>query len=238
MTVLEIGIEAIERGLVPDALTRQAIRRLCSERLQASRDRARGQPTSSRGILLESMRSGPIALVPEKANQQHYEFPPEFFTAVLGPRRKYSCCYFSSGSSTLAEAEEEALAITCQRAGLANGQEILELGCGWGSLSLWMAERFPGSQITAVSNSAPQRQFIEAEALSRRLRQFAGHHRRHQRLFAGWGEIRPRGFRGNVRTPAKLRTPLVTDCFLVAGGRQTVRPYLLPPRSVLSLRSR
>jgi cyclopropane-fatty-acyl-phospholipid synthase len=169
MTALEIGIEAIERGLVPDAFTRQAIRLLCRERLQASLNGARGQPTSSRTMLLDSMRSGPIALVPEKANQQHYELPPEFFTAVLGPRRKYSCCYFSSGSSTLAEAEEEALAITCQRAGLANDQAILELGCGWGSLSLWMAERFPGSHILAVSNSAPQRQFIEAEASSRRL---------------------------------------------------------------------
>jgi cyclopropane-fatty-acyl-phospholipid synthase len=101
------------------------------------------------------------------ANQQHYELPPEFFAAILGPRRKYSCCYFTSDNSTLAEAEEEALAATCQRAELADGQEILELGCGWGSLSLWMAERYPHSRITAVSNSTPQRHFIEAVALSR-----------------------------------------------------------------------
>ena len=88
---------------------------------------------------------------------------------MLGPRRKYSSCFFTEASSTLAEAEEAALAITCERAQLADGQEILELGCGWGSLSLWMAERYPRSRITAVSNSAPQRGFIEAEAAARGL---------------------------------------------------------------------
>lgn len=169
MNVMEIGIEAVERGLVPDSLTRMSIRRLCRDRLRETHSARNGPPFSSRAAFLDSMHSGPIALVPEKANQQHYELPPEFFAAVLGPRRKYSCCYFASERPTLAEAEEEALAVTCQRAGIADGQEILELGCGWGSLSLWMAERFPGSRITAVSNSMPQRLFIEAEARSRGL---------------------------------------------------------------------
>ena len=115
------------------------------------------------------MRSGPIALVPEKANEQHYELPPEFFAAVLGPRRKYSCCYWPNASSSLAEAEETALALTCEQAQLEDGQDVLELGCGWGSLSLWMAERYPASRITAVSNSNAQRRFIESEAIARRL---------------------------------------------------------------------
>jgi cyclopropane-fatty-acyl-phospholipid synthase len=115
------------------------------------------------------MRSGPIALVPEKANEQHYELPPEFFAAVLGPRRKYSCCYWPNASSSLAEAEETALALTCEQAQLEDGQDVLELGCGWGSLSLWMAERYPASRITAVSNSNSQRRFIESEAIARRL---------------------------------------------------------------------
>jgi cyclopropane-fatty-acyl-phospholipid synthase len=170
MSVTAIGIEAVEQGLVPDALTRMAIRRLCRERLRESRNEPGGELDASRSAFLKSLRSGPIALVPELANQQHYELPPEFFAAALGPRRKYSCCYFPSDSTTLPEAEEAALALTCERAEIADGQEILELGCGWGSLSLWMAEHFPNSRIMAVSNSAPQRHFIEAEMLSRGLK--------------------------------------------------------------------
>lgn len=169
MSATALGIEAVERGLVPDAVTRVAIRRLCSARLRESHRAHDGLDDSSRAEFLRSMRSGPIALVPDTANQQHYELPPDFFRAILGPRLKYSCCYFPSDGSTLAEAEEAALAVTCQRAELADGQEILELGCGWGSLSLWMAEHFPHSRITAVSNSAPQRHFIEAMAAARGL---------------------------------------------------------------------
>ncbi len=169
MSVTELGIEAVERGLVPDRVTRMAIRRLCRARLRESRQDQDVPVGTSQADFFASLRCGPIALSPEKANQQHYELPPEFFAAVLGPRRKYSCCYFTSDKSTLAESEEESLAVTCQRAELADGQEILELGCGWGALSLWMAERFPHSRITAVSNSVPQRLFIEAEARSRGL---------------------------------------------------------------------
>jgi len=169
MSVLEFGIAAVERGLIPDMVTRMAIRRLCRERLRESLRQHGDLDDSSHAMFRESMCSGPIALVPDKANQQHYELPPEFFAAVLGPRRKYSCCYFPNESSTLADAEEAALAVTCQRAELADGQEILELGCGWGSLALWMSERFPQSRITAVSNSAPQRHFIEVQAASRGL---------------------------------------------------------------------
>lgn len=170
MNFTQLGIEAIEKGLVPDVLTRMAIRRLCRERLRKSRQAHCALTDSSRAAFFESMRSGPVALVPKIANQQHYESPPEFFAAVLGPRRKYSCCYFPSDSTRLPEAEEAALALTCERADIADGQQILELGSGWGALTLWMAERFNHSRITAVSNSNSQRQYIDAEAKSRGLK--------------------------------------------------------------------
>lgn len=167
MSFLSLSLDAVERGLVPDAITQAAIRRLCQQRL---RDCDRGNEIANSRALqafVESMRCGPIAPVPEKANEQHYELPPEFFAAVLGPHRKYSSCFWEPGIDSLAEAEAAALRITCERAELLDGQDVLELGCGWGSLSLWMAERFPNSRITAVSNSAPQRRFIEGEAATR-----------------------------------------------------------------------
>lgn len=171
MSALELGLKAVERHLVPDAVTRLAIRRLCRERLRQS---ARVlQPADglspARTAFLDSLRSGPIAHVPEAANEQHYELPAEFFQAVLGPHLKYSCCCFDSPQATLADAEAAALRITCERAQLRDGQTVLELGCGWGSLSLWMAEHYPQSRITAVSNSRSQRAFIEAEAQARGL---------------------------------------------------------------------
>jgi cyclopropane-fatty-acyl-phospholipid synthase len=102
--------------------------------------------------------------VPERANEQHYEVPAEFFAMVLGPRRKYSSCWWPGSVSTLAEAEEASLAETVRRAGIGTDMAVLELGCGWGSFSLWAAEHFPGSRFTAVSNSSSQRAYIEAEA--------------------------------------------------------------------------
>lgn len=163
MSLFSLGIAAVERGLVPDVLTRRAIRRLCVRRL--SDCASAGMDTE----FTRSLRIGAIAPVPNKANEQHYELPPEFFAAVLGPRRKYSCCYWRDDAASLADAEEDALEITCQRAELADGQEVLELGCGWGSLSLWMAERYPRNRITAVSNSSLQRSFIEGQARRRGL---------------------------------------------------------------------
>jgi len=164
MTALELGIEAVERGLVPDPIVRLAIRRLCHRRSKLIARQSVGARELALAEFVSSMKGGPIAPLAEKANEQHYELPPEFFAAVLGDRRKYSCCYWPDRTTTLDAAEDAALAITCQRAGLADGHEVLELGCGWGSLSLWMAERYPNSRITAVSNSAPQRRFIRSRA--------------------------------------------------------------------------
>lgn len=111
----------------------------------------------------------PVAANTEEANSQHYELPAEFFSMVLGPRRKYSSCFYGPGADTLAQAEDKALATTAEHAGLKDGQEILELGCGWGSLSLWMAETLPNARITSVSNSHSQRAYIESQAQVRGL---------------------------------------------------------------------
>ena len=153
-----VAIELAERGLVPLVGLRLGVRRLLAQRLEDAGD----GPTVAE--FAAELRDSPIALVPEVANEQHYELPPDFFRLVLGPRLKYSGAYWPDGVTSLAQAEEAMLELTCERAGVQDGQDILELGCGWGSLTLFMAERFPAARITAVSNSAPQRRFIEARA--------------------------------------------------------------------------
>lgn len=158
-----------ERALLPDALIRFGIRRLCAQRL---RDCAQGGAPAQQqrfAELLQQLRDSPIAIHTDAANRQHYELPPAFFEHCLGPRLKYSSCYFPRGDETLAQAEEAMLASYAERAGLTDGQDILELGCGWGSLTLWLAERFPQARITAVSNSRPQRAYIEARCAERGL---------------------------------------------------------------------
>ena len=118
---------------------------------------------------VKHMRQSQVAEVPEKANEQHYEVPAEFFKHALGKHLKYSCSYWPQGFTQLDEAERTALIETCEHAQLRNGQKILELGCGWGSLSLWMAAEYPDSQITSVSNSVSQRRYIEQQASERQL---------------------------------------------------------------------
>ncbi len=162
--LFSLGLSLAERGRVPDWMIRRNIRGLLGARLA---EREQGSCADHQERLEEFIAaacSGPVAVVPEKANEQHYEVPAEFFTQALGPRRKYSCCYYPTANSSLAEAEEEALRLTCSQAELSDGQQILELGCGWGSLSLWMAEHYPGAQITAVSNSHSQKAYIDEQA--------------------------------------------------------------------------
>ena len=166
---MKTALKLVERGLVPTPLVRHGIRRLLDERLREQRTLHDPDLDGSLGRWVESMRTSDVAPVPEKANEQHYEVPPRFFELTLGKRLKYSSAYYPSASTTLDEAEEEMLALTTERAGLVDGQEVLELGCGWGSLTLWMAEHFPNSRITGVSNSAPQREHIEARARERGL---------------------------------------------------------------------
>jgi len=164
------AVSWVEQGLVPDRVVRLGIRRLLKERLAEVHAADAQAEAAVAQAFVDDMRAAPIALVPEKANEQHYEVPAAFFARVLGRHRKYSSCYWAEGVHDLAEAEAAALALTCERAGLRDGQDVLELGCGWGSLSLWMAERYPHSRITALSNSHSQRQYIESQAAERGLR--------------------------------------------------------------------
>jgi cyclopropane-fatty-acyl-phospholipid synthase len=166
---MKTAIRLVEKGLVPKPLIRRAIRSLLRERLAELSHTYEGREDKALEEWLQIMRSGPVAPVPEKANEQHYEVPPEFFHLVLGKHLKYSSAYYEDEHQSLDQAEARMLALTCERAALEDGQEILELGCGWGSLSLWMAEHFPASRILSVSNSAPQREWILGQARRRGL---------------------------------------------------------------------
>lgn len=164
MNLTAVATGTVERLPLPDSITRAGIALLVD---RTSR-RLRRDSQGAERAFAAAMAGHPIALHPELANTQHYELPPEFFAHVLGPQRKYSCCLYEDGD-TLAAAEERALAATAAHATLADGQRILELGCGWGSLSLWMAQRYTTADVVAVSNSQAQRDYIEAEARRRGL---------------------------------------------------------------------
>lgn len=160
-------VRACERGWLPDAWVRAGMRTLIRQRLRdehAGDDEHRAERFE---VLLRELRASPIAIETLAANAQHYEVPGAFFEAHLGPRLKYSCGFYANGNETLAQAEDAMLALYTQRAGIVDGQRILDLGCGWGSLSLWLAERYPHAQIVGLSNSHSQRHFIEARAAAR-----------------------------------------------------------------------
>lgn len=160
--VSALGVFLTERRLLPDGWIRRGIRSLSRRRLE---EVAR----IDKDALIEELSRDVLAPVPEKANEQHYEVPPEFFALCLGPHRKYSSCYFEEGVVDLGAAEARSLELSCEHAQLAGGQRILELGCGWGSLSLWMAEHYPEARITSVSNSHGQRAYIESQIAERGL---------------------------------------------------------------------
>ena len=155
-------IDLCENGLVPDVLTRYGIRQLCRQRLVEENINDIEKADLRFRRMLEQLRQSPIAIETAAANEQHYEIPTRFFQLCLGKRLKYSSCFYKTGDETLDEAEVAMLGIYSERAELKDGQHILELGCGWGSLTLWMAEKYPNANITAVSNSATQRLHIEA----------------------------------------------------------------------------
>ena len=160
-------IDLVEKGHVPDVITRAAMRRLMAQRL---RDEAagNGEERSRRfNAFLAELRASPIAVETGAANEQHYEVPAEFFHLHLGPRLKYSCALYTDGNETLAQAEDKMFALYAQRAELRDGMRILDLGCGWGSLSLWLAEHYPNAQIIGLSNSQGQREFILRRARER-----------------------------------------------------------------------
>lgn len=159
MSFVQTAIHIGERVPWPDSVSLAAI-----EWLVERTRRSLATDGSSDRKFAEDMAAYPIAAHTQDANIQHYEIPAEFFDLILGPQRKYSSCLYDNGIGSLAEAEERALEVTAQHAALADGQSILELGCGWGSLSLWMARHFPKSRITSVSNSHSQRAFITGRA--------------------------------------------------------------------------
>ena len=170
MSLTDTFIDFAERGLMPDFFIRAGIRNLCRKRLQ----QCKTDDCEANAQLVEdyirSVDQAPLAVLTEKANEQHYEVPAAFYHRVLGQNLKYSSCYFEDFVSDLTTAENKALELTCEHADLEDGQQILELGCGWGSLSLWMAKNFPKSKITSVSNSNSQREYIMGQAKERNLK--------------------------------------------------------------------
>jgi cyclopropane-fatty-acyl-phospholipid synthase len=167
----------VDRGWLPDPLLRRSIRLLLRRRRAAITAGGVEQRSERQRALLATLASSPVAIDTDDANEQHYEVPTELFELMLGPHLKYSSGYWPTTTArrggpdgaTLAGAEEAMLRLTCERAELVDGQDVLELGCGWGSLTLWMAEHYPGSRIVAVSNSATQREHIEKQAAARGL---------------------------------------------------------------------
>ncbi|GMV26515.1 MAG: hypothetical protein AMXMBFR58_25460 [Phycisphaerae bacterium] len=167
MSVTSLGFHLLDRGLLPTFATRLGVRRLLAQRLrQEYADGVEAMHERFRS-LLDQLRQSPVAINTEEANEQHYELPTEFFQLCLGKRLKYSSGYYAPGVASLNDAEEAMLSLYAERAGLCDGQRILDMGCGWGSLSLWLCERFPRAKILAVSNSATQRQYIEGVARDR-----------------------------------------------------------------------
>jgi cyclopropane-fatty-acyl-phospholipid synthase len=167
---MSLTLNLVERGWLPDAVVRLGIRRLLRQRLRSLP--AAGTPAHTRAVqeFVAALGASPLAIETEKANEQHYELPPAFFQAALGPRLKYSSAFFERGNESLAEGEEAMLRLYVERGRFQDGQEVLELGCGWGSATLYLAERFPGSRILGVSNSRPQREFILSRAQQRGLK--------------------------------------------------------------------
>jgi cyclopropane-fatty-acyl-phospholipid synthase len=159
----------LEKNILPDWLIRLGIRRLLRQRLHEENQGSLAAQQAHLLKLVAELKASPIAVETQAANEQHYEVPAQFYQACLGPRLKYSGAYWPAGVTTLAAAEETMLQLTCERAQIADGQNILELGCGWGSLSLWLAEKYPRARITGVSNSATQKEHIDAEARRRGL---------------------------------------------------------------------
>lgn len=159
----------LEKDLLPDFLIRIGIRRLLAQRLRDERKESTQEQQAHLMKLIDQLVSGPIAVNTHDANEQHYEVPTEFFAYVMGKHMKYSSGYWKNDGVTFDQSEEDMLELTTERAELKDGMEILELGCGWGSLSLFMAMKYPNARITGVSNSRTQKEYIDREAAKRGL---------------------------------------------------------------------
>lgn len=165
----QLSNRLLERGLIPDPVIRVGIRGLLKDKLQEERDLQQKFGDKRLESFIKQLNESPIAVNTREANEQHYEVPTDFFQCVLGKHMKYSCGYWPEGVKTLDASEESMLDLTVTHAHLSDGQKVLELGCGWGSLTLYMAARFPRSKIVGVSNSATQREYILRQAKARHL---------------------------------------------------------------------
>ncbi len=155
-------IDFAERGRLPDWLISYGVRNLSAERLNMYKDLTLEECRDIKREFIQKLAQSPLAVATDKANEQHYELPPEYFNLVLGNRLKYSCCYWPHHVTSLDDAEVEALKLTAEHAQIEDGMEVLELGCGWGSLSTWIAKYYPNGKVVSISNSQSQRKFIEA----------------------------------------------------------------------------
>lgn len=162
-------VQLAEKSWVPDSVLRAGIRKLCRDRLDNEHISDCEKAAKRYQELLQQLKQSPIAIDTDKANEQHYELPSEFFKVALGKNLKYSSCFYETGNENLTQAENAALQISCERAQLQDGMHILELGCGWGSLTMWMAKHYPNAKITAVSNSNSQREYINGQLEARGL---------------------------------------------------------------------
>ena len=169
------AVDWTETGLVPDSVIRAGIRRLLDRKLKEIHATDVEKAAIIKNRFVRMMGESPVALVPHLANEQHYEVPAAFFSEVLGRNRKYSCCYWPTGIEDLDSAEDAALQLTVERAGVEDGMNVLDLGCGWGSLSLWIAEHFPKASVTSVSNSQSQHDYIVQAAENRGLENIEVH---------------------------------------------------------------
>jgi cyclopropane-fatty-acyl-phospholipid synthase len=167
--VISKAVGWTELGLVPDSVVRAGIRRLLENKRREIHADDLEFAAYETNQFVGMMNASPIALLTDVANEQHYEVPAAFFAEVMGDHLKYSCGYWPSGVTSLTASEDAALQVTVTRAGIENGMQVLDLGCGWGSLSLWIAEKFPDCSVTSVSNSSSQREFIMGQAKKRDL---------------------------------------------------------------------
>ncbi len=161
------AIDLAERRVIPDPVVRAFMRMVIGQRLQSEKAPDMERTRLRLQQFTDELSSGPIAIATDDANRQHYELPAEFFETVLGPHLKYSSCLWPEGVTDLAEAEEEMLALCVDRAGIMDGMEVLDLGCGWGSMALWIAAKFPRARVVAVSNSRTQAEFIRRRCTER-----------------------------------------------------------------------
>lgn len=161
--------DLLAQGIVPDTLLRLAVRASLAGSARRWRQLPDREKARRQALFVDQLRQGPIATHTTQANQQHYEIPSRFYEMVLGPWLKYSCCYWDEQEGGLEQAEVAMLKLTCQRAEIKDGMHVLDLGCGWGSLSLWLAAHYPNSRITALSNADSQRRWIEGQASARGL---------------------------------------------------------------------